>query len=141
VRIAGAARMGYARGMGAPYREADESADREGAALAVLGMRRTRLRAWILTLFLIAGTALGLVGAWLVREAQLIMWDYYWPVLSGALGFGIPLFASGGAGVRVANRVVHARTEAWLDELSRHYHVKRERLVEVTEMINAAERS
>jgi len=124
--------------MGVPYREAEESSDREGIALQDLGQRRTRLRTRILFVFLIAGAALGVPGYVVMREIQFALAGFAFFRLS-AVGFAAPIFATGAVGLAVARRVVRARTGAWLDELARQYQVKRERLAEVTELVDAAE--
>lgn len=127
--------------MGDPYRETDESSDREGLALIDLGQRRTRLRSRILFVFLIAGAALGVPGYMIVREIQFAMAGVAFPKLSAAIGFFVPFAGCGAAGLAVARRMLRLRMNAWLDDVSRHYKVKRERLTEVTDLLEAAERA
>lgn len=125
--------------MGGPYRDTDESADREGHALRELGALRTRLRGRVLAVSLTLGFAAGLPGYALVREAQFAAAGMAWVQISAVVGILPPVIVAGALGLWIAKRLIRARMNTWLAEACARHRVTRARLEEITALVDSIE--
>jgi hypothetical protein len=109
--------------------EVDRPED-ESAALRELGRRRSRLRAVVIVVALVAGVALGLGGCVLLTELQFVLLGRAWLLVSIPVGFFPPWIASGIVGLRIARWAVRQRADAWISEVAAIHKVPRDAIAE-----------
>ena len=99
----------------------DEPSDAEALAGRELGQRAAKLRRRILLPHIIVGASLGIVGYFILREAQLGSFGMHMPYVTGGVSF-VPCFlGSGWLGRRAADAAVRLKMRGWCAELiARH---------------------
>lgn len=118
---------------------AEVEPDPETRAMEELGARRGRLEKWVLLIFVATGALLGIPGYFLVRAIQFELWGVNWALLSGAVGFAVPVFSMGWLGKLLAQALVWSRTRAILDEVCARHGASPARVRELVSMLDHIE--
>lgn len=94
----------------------------------------------VLLPMLALGITLGALGYAWVREMQFIATDrgaggMSFPLLSGVVGFGVPMVLCGALGEWLARRIVRWRTPSWVQHVAARYRIPATTLAETTDLL------
>lgn len=114
--------------------------DRETQALASLAQARARARGAAFLPLLLVGIALGAVGYTWFRDLQFAMTDrggggVSFPLLSGVVGFGVPVVVCGGVGQWLGRHIVRQRTPAWARAIAVQHGLAPHALTETSDLL------
>jgi hypothetical protein len=107
-----------------------DPADPEAKAMRELGRRVARLRSAIAAACTLAGIACAVLGYFLLRALQFLLFGVHYPAASGIASVVPCLWASGKVADALSRRALSLRGDAWVAAAVSRHGVARERLVE-----------